>query len=184
MDWTRAKARTEVLVPWITVAALIPAAGYSVCQYQAHKAEKRIENTMGYVARFMTSPLSDHRAALEKQWQGNQAEILKTLKRTDIPQDKINRDYYNKIVSMVASSKASGSVHEMILFYEQLANCVNANVCDRPTVTSMLTRQGQIFFRQHYPYICHLRSEWRDPSIGHQLETFFNPTSVGKACKS
>ncbi len=131
---------------------------------------------MAYVSRFMTSPVSDYRAALEKQWQENEDDILKVLK------SQINRDYYNKIISMVDNRDLSSSIQGMVLFFEQLGTCVNLNICDRDAVTLLLAKQGQLFFRQYYPYICRLRSKWGDPSIGHELEVFFNPISVGKAC--
>jgi len=180
INWTATKLRTETIVPWITVVGLFAGGVYSLIEYQDHERERRIETTMGYVSRYMAPPLSDHRATLLKKWQLHETELLTILKNTALPPEELSRQYSAKILSMVTSEELALPIQEMVLFFEQLANCVTLRLCEQDAVNSMLAAQAQEFLHQYFPYICYLREQWNDPSIASQLERVFNPGSVGK----
>jgi hypothetical protein len=182
MTWNEAKTRTEVIAPWITILGLLAGGLYTLVEYRDHQRERRLETTSEYVKRFMENPLSDHRATIAKQWSHNQSEIIALLSDKSVPQSEINRNYEDKILTMIVEGGLAVPIQETILFFEELAHCVTLDLCDGDAVSSMLSRQGREFFRQHYPYVCHLRKQWNDDSIAAELEAFFNPVSVGRAC--
>ena len=81
---------------------------------------------------------------------------------------------------MVASEKLSVPLQELVLYFDQLAACVKAELCDVGAVTSMMASQGRGFFRTYYPYICYLRKESNDQTVARDFELVFNSGSLGK----
>jgi len=180
IDWTAAKLRTETIAPWLTVLGLIAGGIYTLVEYQNHERQQRIETTMGYVTRYMSPPLSDHRVVLLRQWQRHESDLLAVLRNTSLSSDELLRHYSTKILAMVTDDGLAAPIQELVLFFEQLANCVSLELCQRDAVNSMLAGQAQEFLHQYFPYVCYLRNEWNDPSIAHQLEQVFNPESIGR----
>lgn len=179
-DWDAVKTRTDAIVPWITVFGLLAGGVYTLVEYRSHERSRRIEATTSYVTRYMAPPLSDYRATLVKRWQTHEADLLALLKNANLAPAELNRQYSARILAMVTADELALPIQETILFFEQLANCVTLKLCEPDAVNSMLAVQAQEFLHQYYPYICHLRQEWNDPSIARQLEQVFNAASIGK----
>jgi hypothetical protein len=179
-NWTAAKLRTETIAPWITVVGLAIGGVYTLVEYRNHQRQQRVETTMGYVTRYMSPPLSDHRAVLLKQWQKHESDLLAVLRNASLSSGELLRQYNTKILTMVNDDSLASPIQELVLFFEQLANCVSLQLCERDAVNSMLAGQAQEFLHQYFPYVCYLRNEWNDPSVARQLEQVFNPGSLGK----
>ena len=172
IDWAAAKNRTEVIVPWLTIFGLVSAGVFTIVEYRSKQDDDRIALTMQYVSRFMDPPLSDHRVALSKAWNANEVNILGVLRDKTLDQKALGHAYRDTILKIVSADSLQLPIQEQLLYFEQLNECVRLGLCDDGVARTTLGLRAREFFRQFYPYICALRSDWNDPTIGAALEAF------------
>src|SRR5262245_11768516 len=82
VNWRRARARVEVIVPCITTAALVVAGAYTLLEYRDHQRDARIEKSFSYVSRLSAPPIADYRLRLGTVWSAHDEEILGVLVET------------------------------------------------------------------------------------------------------
>jgi hypothetical protein len=185
IDWKAAKLKTEVIVPCVTAAGLLLGGSYTVFEYRQQQSEKRVATTMEYVSRFLSAPLSEHRAAASTAWQTYEPEILGVLMNAEKLDERERIEKYGAtIIRMVNENSLAIPIQEELLYFEQLAQCVKLDLCDRDVARSMLYRPAKEFLNQYYPYVCALRKEWNDPTTAAGLEEFVRGETGKDACSS
>ena len=173
INWTHAKARVDVIVPLVTMIGLFAAGFYTLFEYRAQQNEKRIATAMSYVARFSTPPLSEHRASLANAWATRRERIRAVLINKDGLSDaEVNRTYSEVVVEMVNDAALGPAIREELLFFEQVSQCVELELCDNMVTRSMLEGHSREFLDQYSPYMCALRKQWNDKTTGAALQRF------------
>jgi hypothetical protein len=133
------------------------------------------------IAKQSREDLSDHRANLLDAWDQNEAAILAVLKNTkQLPQQDVVQQYEATVLEMVRTASLGRSIQEKLLFFEQLTQCIELGLCDGGVAHSTLHVVAREFYRQYYPYICRLRTEWNDKTTGAALERFVSTNASTK----
>src|SRR5262245_47492152 len=180
INWKTTKLVTEVVTPWLTFVGLLAGGLYTLYEYGERQKEARVATTMQYVSRYMTPPLSDHRAALFNAWEANEDTILPVLMNKQLTTEEIVKQFQTTMLNVVREASLGLSIQEELLYFEQLTQCIDIELCDRAVAQSTLHIVARDIFDQYYPYICSLRDRYGDPSIGAALERF---ARAGKSAK-
>jgi len=179
LTWAEAKVRIEVITPIITTVALVVGGIYGLVEYRDHQREQRLEKTFGYVERFSSPPISDMRLRLAAFWVEHDDAIVNAL-TTGSPNARAVA-FHRVIMENIAEEKLEAEVEALLAYYEQVAQCTKLALCDSDTIDAMLKGYAAEFFHQFYPYVCDVRTRWRDDSMGAELELFANPGSAPNA---
>lgn len=173
INWKHAKERVDVIVPVVTIVGLFAGGLYTLFEYRAQQNEKRIATAMAYVSRFSTPPLSEYRASLSNAWAARgDIEMVLTNKDHRLSVNEVNRTYSQLVVEMVNENALGPGIREELLFFEQVSQCVELELCDNMVTRSMLETHSREFFDKYYPYVCALRKRWNDPTTGAALQRF------------
>jgi hypothetical protein len=134
----------------------------------------------------MLPPLSEHRAALSNTWNRNEQVILAVLKNGAALNAKdLDQAYRETILGLVRIDSLQLPIQEQLMYFEQVTECVRLQLCDSGVATAALQQRAREFFNQFYPYICALRADWQDPTIGEALERFVRSRSpLADVCRS
>ena len=50
-------------------------------------------------------------------------------------------------------------------YYNGIASCVESNLCDKETAKVLFKTEGSLFFKNYYPFFCHLNQRWQDRMV-------------------
>jgi hypothetical protein len=180
VDWASQKARTEVLVPWLTLLGVVFGGGLTLNEYRARQQEKRIEITFQFLERFTTAPISDAHSSIRAAWESEGDSLLDIFTRADLDQDQMIVAFSQGVRAMVGDKQLGAKIDEMLAFFEQLAVCVKHNLCDSPTAQELFQGPAREFFNQFYPHFCSVRRRWKDEEHAARLEAFVYPAQPSR----
>jgi hypothetical protein len=179
------KEWTDILVPWLQVIGLFAAGGFALFQYYGHNQEAKIQRAADYLARLSSGELFDASLELSVQ-EENLSDRQDMLDDKRLTPDQRNAAYYHFVVCELLMHGKSKNLERnflMVLGFLDDGVVCSKGLCDKKTIRSNLNIFGQDFVRTYEPYFCYLRMTWKDPAIGEGVEKFYNPSSVGHACR-
>lgn len=158
----------------VTITAIVFGGGFGLLEYLDKKKESQISNTLDLVKRFQTTEVLETRQTLDEAWSSNYSDLLEVLSPAEEPPDyDVSKAYKEYVMGFVERYKFSVQINLILEFYEQVVICVNASICDVNTVNDFFLRNGKVFFRKFYPYVCNQRRKWNDPSAWSDAQNYF-----------
>ncbi len=178
MDYEKHIAISKVYLSYLSIIAIIVGAGFTLFEYNGYKADKKINYSLNIVADYTNPEIMKHRTKLDEAWEIGYPILIKNIKNY-----KDTSNAYNKfILALVKEENLSRPIDYVMDFYERISLCVSAGLCKKDVIDKFFLRNGQIFFRKYYPYVCDLRKKWNDDTIWLNVELYFNSKSAGEIC--
>jgi len=164
------KRFTEVMVPWIGVAALVFSAGYAIFEYRSHINAMKVQRSLDLVRR-LNSELLEDRVSIDVAW-SNKYRDLRALRAENSESDDSEkvRSYFEFVNSFIDQNEFQPSVMRLMYFLEELSICIEVGLCSENAALSHIGRFANIFYVRHHPYICKLRALSGDPTIGIRIQ--------------
>jgi len=146
----RAKRILDVLAALATIIAIL----FAVIQYYKIEADGRVTETLTYVARFNSDPVSGSFKQIYEAWA--------TL-RTPMPSDPLEAER-----QFVEEHDLNWSTVQVGDFFDQLYICIERDLCDEDLAITMLGRDvvttysltGRYLAASAWPTGCGLRALW------------------------
>jgi hypothetical protein len=148
----------------LAALATILGIGFAVCQYEAAKEDGRVANTLGYVTRFGSSPVSDSFRNIYVVW--GKPDGLALLQATD------QTNLASKKIQFIVDHRLDWDAVVVGDFYDQLYICLRRNICDLPLAITMLGRDIEISYIYSGRYLASLRAR-RGGNAGCGLDALF-----------
>ena len=115
---------------------------------------------------------------MNSAWEIGHPVLVSTLEKSTNKSSAFNA----YVIALINEERLSTNIDYIMDFYERLVTCVNTGLCDKAIIDKFFLKNGRTFFRKYYPYVCSLRTKWKDKSIWSSAEVYFNPGGVGKIC--
>ena len=177
------KIVSDMAVAWLAVAGLLIAGLFALVQYLEVKTKQAVDQSFRFHSIGWSDPLYKEQTTVNKAWSEISLSVVKVLADTSKPIKQVREEYDLLIIKTVhRKPELENAVDALIDYYDAVATCASTKLCDSDTLKSLLGRDGTRFFHQFSPYICELRTQWRDPTIALATEKYFNPDALGKAC--
>ena len=164
----------------IAVVAAVPL--FFVQQYLENK-QKKIEESLGYVESFQSDYIVSSRMAILRPWLEYSPEIEEIEKAGGIS----DQDLINLVESIRSTKDAdsnygfSTSIIILTEFFDRVATCIEARLCDGKTVDKALSMYASSFNCLYGPSIINLRRDLNLTAFGDGLRILTEKTQCPKA---
>jgi hypothetical protein len=191
----------DLVISIITIIGVLLGGALTFEQYVEAKTKDRVERTFEFLSRYNQTPLSDDNAALNAVWSRVLTATLDKIRRQDLKpgpaHDALVRNILDTIdapASPVSPAKPDSGdaakdtpipekISDMIEFYDQLAVCVDAGLCDEDLARTYFGTEAYGFFSNAYPFVCRERHTWNDPNYARQSALFAMGNGLDAACR-
>jgi hypothetical protein len=169
---------SSTILSLFSVFAVVVAGSFALIEYYGYKTDAKQARSLKLVSEYHGEQALKYRNKLDEAWEVGYPVLIKILKEnTDT-----NKAYERYVNALIVNEELFTEVRYVMDFFERVATCVNANICDKVIIDNFFSEEGRALFRIYYPYVCSLRNKWKDNSRWSNVEVYFNPGSVGKIC--
>jgi hypothetical protein len=175
---TTYKNIAEALNSWLGVLGVIVAGLYGLLEYIEHKQAVRVERSLAYVEKNRTGSTGEARLFLSQLLAKNQQSLLDILSQSGQTEAELSKAYNDFIVQMAKSAEAQRKLEISFSFYEEIAICVERELCDREVIMSFFGNDAKSLFNSFYPYVCSLRRQWNNNTVYLKTERFYVQTTT------
>lgn len=162
---------TTILVSWITLFGLVAAGFWTLLEYFDRQEQRATEVVLERLQHFENGPVGQAYFKVEDAWINDTANLNEQLEGIEKNVD-ISRAYEIHIVQFIKEREIAFDVRRTMYFFERLAACVEARICDRETAYRLLGPQVLWIRNNHYPYILHLRELTQNELYFEQFNKF------------
>lgn len=164
----------EIIGTWVAAVAVVVGGIFGMFQFLEHKSALQVDRTMAFVERYhTTSLLVEARLKVTDVMSRRVEDINNVLKNPDIEADDLARMFNAEVVKIVQEESLSGPLEQLFTFYEQILMCRNMELCETEVAENFFDTDGEAFLQTFYPYICHIRREWHDPTQYEKIMDFY-----------
>ena len=162
--------RISRLGGWLGFSFAIASALVAYSEYRSNQLQNKIERTLNYYSYFQDTQA--HAASLEltQLWDAESPTLDTALNAA--PKDKIKDVYENFLETMVQKHNARAKVLLLISFYNSLATCVTADLCDRLTALRFYGPEAKVFRNNYYYYVEAYKEQNNQIDLTKPLERF------------
>lgn len=132
----------------------------------------RVAYSMEFLSDFQTPKMVEHRYALMKPWLQYNLERLDGL---HIPSSVRDDLVFKVVASSSDENDLRRSIFAVVDFFDKLAICQDARLCDKHIANSYLAHYATRFYCLYGPYIRLLRKEQAMTGFGVRLEQLVDP---------
>jgi hypothetical protein len=136
---------------WLGFLFAVASAIVAYTEYRSSQEQNKIERTLTYYNYFQDTQA--HAAGLEltQLWDGEAGALDTALGAAG--KDQAAKVYEDFVVGLVQKHNARPKVLLMISFYNSLATCVTADLCDRLTALRFYGPEAKAFRNNYYYYV-------------------------------
>ena len=167
----KVKEWTTILVSWITLFGLVAAGLWTLLEYFNRQEQRATEVVLERLQHFESGPVGQAYFKVEDAWINGAANLNEKLERIE-KNGNISSAYKVYIVQFIKEREIAFDVRRTMYFFERLAACVDARICDRETAYRLLGPQALWIRNNHYPYILHLRELTQNELFFEQFNKF------------
>jgi hypothetical protein len=173
----------EVIGTWVAALAVVIGGLFGIFQFLEHKSALRVDRTMAFVERYHANNLLVEARLKVIDVTARRIEAINLiLKDPDVSPEDLAKLYNAEIVKIVEDESLSGALEQLFTFYEQILLCRKMELCEAELADNFFDTDGRAFLRTFYPYICHIRREWNNPTQYEQVVNYYLGDSL-KICK-
>ena len=165
----RKSTLSQIAASWVTVIAFIYAVVAGVIEYNGHKRSGRVKQSMKLIKKYYGKTYRAHRGRLSYYKYRKDFVEAKSIK------DKNER--LRRVSKLRETFFAENEIYifEFIDFFNQIAICVKADMCERETVLKFIGDPGATFFENYASFILKFRRGNRDPDYAQEAVRLFLP---------
>jgi hypothetical protein len=164
----------EIIGTWVAAVAVVVGGIFGMFQFLEHKSALRVDRTMAFVERYHANGLLvEARLKVTDVISRRVEDINKVLKEPNVQPDKLASLYNAQVVKIVKEESLSGPLEQLFTFYEQILMCRKLELCDTEVAENFFDADGLAYIRTFYPYICHIRTEWNNPTQYEKVVTYY-----------
>ncbi|WP_458782535.1 DUF4760 domain-containing protein [Marinobacter adhaerens] len=167
----RVREWTKIFVSWITLLGLVSAGLWTVLEYFNRQEQRATEAVLERLQLLESGPVGQAYFNVEDAWINDAANLKEQLERIKKNTD-VSSAYEIYILHFIKEREIAFDVRRTMYFFERLAACVDARICDRETAYRLLGPQALWIRNNHYPYILHLRELTQNKLYFEQLNKF------------
>jgi hypothetical protein len=146
-------ARATEYSDLLKIFFVIVAAGWALCEYKDKQREIKVERTVEYTKRAGTAEISAAELKLTNYWTSQETlDKLKALPKKD------KAAFGELVLKEVENLKTE--VWTMYRFYNSVATCVNAQLCEPRAACDSFKQDLDIFVENYLPYFDKLRADY------------------------
>jgi hypothetical protein len=150
----------------LTSLSIVFGGCYTIFQYQSHQQEKRVNRVLDYSDKFYQQKLSQSLANINDKYYDQLEDIKKILR-----QENYLEAYHQFVIQFRTENQEDFKL--LGDFFEELASCVDSDLCDEETALKLFGSQGKDYFVRFYPYYCQKQQKWQDKTIGTLFEKVY-----------
>ncbi|SNX59303.1 protein of unknown function [Nitrosomonas ureae] len=166
---------SSIALSVISTFAIITGGIFGLVEYMGHKEDLRKSASLNLVTNYHSDVYLKNTEKLQNIWSNHYPNLI-ILSNDNILHNKEKIIAYNKfVIEMVSKESISQEIINILNFYERVAICVEAQLCDKEVIDNFFLNDGRTFFNKFYPYICALRNQWQDNKLWFKPETYFKP---------
>ena len=170
------KGIAEALNSWLGVVTVIAAGAYGLLEYIEHKQGVRVERSLSYVESYRDGNAANAKLSLNQLLADKQEELATLLNTGYKKESDLNRAYADLILQITSKPSVQRNLEIVFSFFEEVAICVERELCDHEVIQSFFTNEVRGFFNSFYPYVCSLRKQWKNNTVYLKLEKYYVQT--------
>jgi hypothetical protein len=139
-------------------------------EYRSSQQQNKIERTLTYYNYFQDTQAHAASLALIQLWDVESGALDAAL--DSAPKDQAQKVYENFVEALVQKHNMRAQVLLMITFYNSLATCVTADLCDRLTALRFYGPEAKAFRNNYYYYVEAYKQQNHNIDLTRPLEGF------------
>lgn len=170
---TNNKEIAEALNSWLGVLAVVFAGGYALLEYIEHKQDVKVERSLSYVESYRDGNIADAKLSLNQTLATHQSSLTALLSLPNQSAQQLNLAYGKFILEVTAEQSVQRNIEIAFSFYEEIAICVERELCDSDVIESFFINDARALFNAYFPYVCALRKDWNNDQVYLKLEQYY-----------
>ena len=156
---------------WLGFLFAIASALVAYTEYRSSQQQNKIERTLNYYNYFQDIQAHQASVALTQLWD-NESSGLDTALDANKDKSKAKEIYDKFVIDLVQKHDARPKVLLMITFYNSLATCVTADLCDRLTALRFYGPEAKTFRNNYFAYVEAYKKQNDQLDLTRPLERF------------
>ena len=170
---TSNKALLDGIKSWLGVITVILGGCYSVFEYIEHKQAVKVQRSLAYVEKYRSGDTADAKLSLNQLLIDNTNDLNALLVKKYASNDELSKAYHSYVLNITKPTSTQRNIEVLFSFYEEVSICVERHLCDDEITQSFLANDAKTMFNSYYPYICHLRKQWKNDSVYRKTQMFY-----------
>ena len=167
------KSTADALKSWLGVIAVLLGGCYSVFEYIEHKQTVKVQRSLSYVASYRSGNTTEAKLYLNKILVDQNTALNSILSKTYTDDTALSNAYNQLVLKITKESSVQRNIEILFSFFEEVAICVDRELCDAEIINSFFTNDAKSMFNSFYPYICSLRKQWKNNTVYLKTEDFY-----------
>jgi hypothetical protein len=167
------KPYSDMIATWVTILGAFVGAFVALSEYHDKVHHEAVSATLGYEQRYSTSPILDARNRLDAFWLPKASDVTAATQGGDAPLIKYVLQALNNSPSAMADTSM------VVTFFEGLATCVCARLCDSQSAVQLFGKDAFDLYGLNYPYIQAQRQLLQDRGYGEGLNILAKASQSG-----
>ena len=155
---------------WLGFFFAVASALVAYTEYRTNQQQNKIERTLNYYSYFQGTNAQEASFELSETWDRESNALDDLLAKT--PKADYAKAYDEFVVDLVQKHGLRTKVLVMIRFYNSLATCVTADLCDRLTALRFYGPDAKIFRDNYFAYITAYKNQNKAFDLTAPLERF------------
>jgi hypothetical protein len=155
---------------WIGFLFAAASAIVAYTEYRNNQQQNKIERTLNYYNYFQDTQAHQASFDLVQLWDTESPALDAAL--TAAPKGQAAKIYDDFVVDLVQKHNARAKVLLMIGFYNSLATCVTADLCDRLTALRFYGPEAKTFRNNYFAYVEAYKKQNAEIDLTRPLERF------------
>ena len=172
LDHEKIKNWTTILVSWFSLLGLVSAGAWTVLEYLERREKASVATVFERLQQFESGDLREAFFRIERAWIGNYEQIREAKQRDANSSSNSSHLLSSRILDLVESEKLAFDLRRVMYFFERLAVCVDAGICDRVVTYRLLGEQALSIRNNYYPYLVFIRNKTEDEQYFCDFNTF------------
>ena len=167
------KPVADFITTWFKVIGTVCAAFYAVVEYVQHQQSVQVERSLAYVERHHKGNTFTAKRNLSQALFESSDQLTILLGAGNLSPEQLNDQYSEFMTALVVSKSLNADIETLFLFYEEVAICVERDLCDAEVIEEFFGGQARKMFNSYYPHVCYLREQWNNPRLYLSVQRFY-----------
>ena len=178
MSLERMKLAAEGFVPWLQLLAVVLGGGFALLQYRDAASASRVAKALEVYQRYSKDEVLAARTKIDRAWLLAEPQMIEFLrKRSGTPRVQLASQWRTFVSGVVKNARVEPELLTVVDYFEEVATCIDAAICDPETARRFLKARALLFYRQHYCYIVGRRQQTSDPDFAAGIEKIIGQKS-------
>lgn len=162
--------RLSRLGGWLGFMFAVASALVAYTEYRSNQQQAKIERTLTYYSYFQDTNAHQASFELSQLWDTESGALDDLLSKA--PKGESKKVYEDFVVDLVQKHNVRAKVLLMIGFYNSLATCVTADLCDHLTALRFYGPEAKTFRNNYFAYIEAYKKQNNAVDLTRPLERF------------